>query len=164
MFVVHGTKKFRERVKRPLTSAEEATTTLGNWYATVLFWRPQVALFVNEPTLLPVLMPLAPAAKVLDRFPEAAAWVFQAHGLDPAFIEREVAEMANYQLAKTTNRSVVGIMNEFTYLGGVYRTGDGAEDLIGLSLWLAHTPCSPLYGRHVSPDRALAATVAHLAQ
>lgn len=30
--------------------------------ATALFWKPQVALLVNEPTLLPVLMPLAPAA------------------------------------------------------------------------------------------------------
>jgi hypothetical protein len=33
---------------------------LGQWYATAVFWKPQVALFVNESTLLPVLMPLAP--------------------------------------------------------------------------------------------------------
>jgi hypothetical protein len=31
---------------------------LGSWYATVLLWKPQVALLVNEKTLLPVLMPL----------------------------------------------------------------------------------------------------------
>jgi hypothetical protein len=38
---------------------------LGSWYATVLLWKPQVALLVNEKTLLPVLMPLAPAKDLL---------------------------------------------------------------------------------------------------
>jgi hypothetical protein len=33
---------------------------------------PPVALFFNEPTLLPVLMPLAPAATLLARFPQQA--------------------------------------------------------------------------------------------
>jgi hypothetical protein len=31
-----------------------------------------------------------------------------------------VAEIAEHRFPKTENRSVVGIMNEFTYLGGVY--------------------------------------------
>ena len=34
----------------------------GDWFATVVFWRPQVALFVSKPTLLPVFVPFAPAA------------------------------------------------------------------------------------------------------
>ena len=45
-------------------------------YATVLFWRPQVALFVNEASRLPVFVPLAPAARVVDRFVGQAALVF----------------------------------------------------------------------------------------
>jgi hypothetical protein len=48
----------------------EPSTALGNGYATVLFWKPQVALFVKERTLLPVFVPLAPAVKVADRFPD----------------------------------------------------------------------------------------------
>jgi hypothetical protein len=40
----------------------------GRRYATAFFWRPQVALFVNESTLLPVLIPLAPATTVIARF------------------------------------------------------------------------------------------------
>jgi hypothetical protein len=47
----------------------ESTTLLGEWYATALFWRPQVALLVNEPTLLPVLIPLAPGTTVPARSP-----------------------------------------------------------------------------------------------
>jgi hypothetical protein len=39
----------------------------------------------------------------------------------------------------------------------------GADDLVVLSLRLAETRCGPLYGRHVSPDRELAAVAARLA-
>jgi hypothetical protein len=60
---VRATKKLLDRIGPPnLGEGEEPTTLLGQWYATAVFWKPQVALFVNEPTLLPVLMPLAPAA------------------------------------------------------------------------------------------------------
>jgi hypothetical protein len=45
------TKKFLDRVGRPTASpGDPSTTALGSWYATVLPWRPQVALFVNEMT------------------------------------------------------------------------------------------------------------------
>lgn len=59
MLIVRATGKLRQRLGRPTLREVEAaaTTLLGEWYATALFWRPQVALLVNEPTLLPVLMP-----------------------------------------------------------------------------------------------------------
>ena len=92
------------------SEVEQSSTALGSWYATALFWKPQVALFVNESTLVPVLMPLAPAATVIDRFPAALATLPEALGLR-----------------------------------------------------LAQTPCGPLFGRHGSPDRELAAlTAEHL--
>jgi hypothetical protein len=51
-------------------------------------------------------------------------------------------------------------MNEFKYLADVYAKVDGETDLLALSMRLARTPCGPLYTRHVSPDRELAALVA----
>lgn len=160
MLVVHGTRKFLDRVGGSAAAPEErSTTALGAWYATVLFWRPQLALFVNETTLLPVLMPLAPAATVCERFPGALAIVLGAHGVNDPFIAHEVATMTEHRLAKTKNRSVVGSMNEFAHLGDVYWASDGAEDLVSLSRWLAQTPCGPLYDRNVSPDRELRAFV-----
>ncbi|MDT5029334.1 MAG: hypothetical protein QOE61_5760, partial [Micromonosporaceae bacterium] len=55
VLIVRATEKLRQRLGRPtLREGEAATTLLGEWYATALFWRPQVALLVNEPTLLPV--------------------------------------------------------------------------------------------------------------
>jgi hypothetical protein len=52
-----------------------------------------------------------------------------------------------------------GVMNEFAYLADLHHAA-GHEDLVGLSVFLSETRCSPLYGRHVSPDRELAAHAA----
>ena len=63
MLIVRATKKLLDRIGPPNLDVEDHSTTLmGQWYATAMFWKPQVALFVNEPTLLPVLLPLVPAA------------------------------------------------------------------------------------------------------
>ena len=161
MVVVHGTKKLRDRLRTfPPYGSERSTTSLGDWYATVMFWRPQVALFVNEVTLLPVLVPFAPAANLLPRFVGSLTGILAAHGATDAFIETEMTEMAEARLAKTSNRSVVGIMNEFTYLANAHSETDNHLDLLDVSLRLAETPCGPLYRGHISPDRELAALLA----
>jgi hypothetical protein len=125
-----------------------------------MFWKPQVALVVNESTLLPVVIPLAPAASVLNRFPDSLATVLTAAGVDEWFINSEVAAMTEHRVAKTNNRSVLGVMNEFVYLGGAYHSAGHGDDLVSLSLRLADTPVGPLFQSHVSPNRAMAAFVA----
>ena len=87
MFTVRGTKKFLDRVGRPIADPPSSSTVLGDWYASVLFWRPQVALFVNATTFVPVLIPLAPAAGAVARFTAAMAAVFAALGVHPRFVE-----------------------------------------------------------------------------
>jgi hypothetical protein len=127
----------------------------------VLFWRPQVALFVNETTLLPVLTPFAPAATVLDRFPDALAIVLRAHGVPESVVNREIAATAELRLAKTNSRSVLGVTNEFIRLADWHCDEiTEPDDLIWLSLELAETPCGPLYDRYINPDRELAAALA----
>ena len=157
MLTVRATKKLLDRVGPPGPGEPEDTTLLGQWYATALFWKPQVALLVNERTLLPVLMPLAPAATLLDRFPHQLATVLDAHGTSETVITQEVEQMSEHRVAKTANRSVVGVMNEFSYLANVHRSGASTPDLFDLSMRLATTPCGPLYSRHGSPDRELKA-------
>jgi hypothetical protein len=55
---------------------------------------------------------------------------------------------------------VIGVMNEFNFLATESRRRREDDDPIQLALWLAQTPCGPLYKRHISPDRELAAAVA----
>jgi hypothetical protein len=157
VFVVHGTKKFLERVKRAVGDTGPSTTALGNWYATAVFWKPQAALFVNERTLMPIIVPLAPATSVTDRFPGHVSAVFAALGLDRSFIESEVAEMSDCRLAKTNSRSLLGSMNEFVYLGKAFSDDVRCYDSVELSLELATVPCGPLYGRHETPENELRA-------
>ncbi len=59
MFTLRCTRKLLNRLHQATaTDDPEPTTRLGDWYANLLF-RPggQVVLFVNERTLLPVLVP-----------------------------------------------------------------------------------------------------------
>lgn len=154
MYTLHCTKKLLDRIKiAPGASSLPPTTGLGNWYATALFWKPQVALLVNERTLLPVLMPLASSATLAARFPHELAAVLRAHGASQAFLDSEVAAMSEVHVAKTANRSVVGTMNEFAFLAEAYREHLETSDLFVLSMRLADTPCGAI--KHNSPDRLL---------
>lgn len=159
VLIVRATRKLLDRVGGPTADAGQVSSTLlGDWYATAWFWRPQAALLVSEVTLLPVLMPLAPAANLLQRLGLEVAAVLAAHGAPAGFIDAELRAMDQVRLAKTASRSVVGIMNDFTRLADTYRQDE--PDLLALAVRLAATPCSPLYQRHISPDRELAALVA----
>ncbi|WP_208027471.1 DUF6933 domain-containing protein [Rhabdothermincola sediminis] len=159
-FTIHATKKLLDRVKQPVGDPVQPATELVNWYATALFWKPQVALLVNERTLLPVFMPLAPATTLARRFPGELRRVLDAHGIDPRFVDHEIRSMGEGHYAKTASRSLLGVMNEFTFLGKVHREDHGAEDdLVALSVRLAETPMSPLYKSHISPDHELKALV-----
>jgi hypothetical protein len=155
MFNFHCTNKLLDRIKPELGAPQPSTTRLGNWHATALFWKPQMALAVNERTLLPVLLPLAPAATLADRFPIALRDVLQALHTPAEFIESEISGMSEVVYAKTANRSVLGVMNEFVFLAEGYRDQDGSIDPVALSLKLAGTPCGPLYKGAVFPDKAL---------
>jgi hypothetical protein len=75
-------------------------------------------------TLLPVLMPLAPAATLSDRVGEQIATALAAHGRPDTIIQNELEHMCEWRTASTANRSVVGIMNEFTFLADTYRAGE----------------------------------------
>lgn len=152
MTTLHCTKTLLDRMSASTSDsavrlgAGLSPDGLGNWYATILRWRPQVALLVNERTLLPVLMPLAPAKTLLQRVPQAVAEVLAAHGTAAAFQRLVVAEMQNCSPTKTASRQMLGMLNEFSFLADSYRQHLGA-DLLGISAQLAQTPCSPLGGR-----------------
>jgi hypothetical protein len=109
MLVIRGTKKVLDRVHGVTAATDDRSTTrLGDWYVNILFWRPQVALFVSESTLLPILMPFAPATSLIDRFPSALLAQLQAHEVHPSFTEAEFVAMEPRRLAKTASRSVMG--------------------------------------------------------
>jgi hypothetical protein len=157
MLVLRGTKKLRDRIKGPAARVDDVSSTvLGDWFATALFWKPQVALLVNQRTLLPVFMPLAPAATLVTRVPAAIATALRNQGASEEFIAAELAAMGEVRIAPTNDRSTLGVMNEFAFHGDLH-VHEGLTDLEALSFRLSSLILGPLHHRHGSPDDELAA-------
>ena len=154
---MRGTKKLRDRASAPPPGiGDESTTVLGDWFATAMFWRPQVVMFVNERTLLPVFVPLAPAATLFERAPAAIGSVLRRHGVSDAVVAAEVAAMHDVRLAPTNNRSILGVMHGFTE-HSERRFQAGLVDLEELSMAVSFLVVGPLMKGEGAPDRELAA-------
>ena len=118
------------------------------------------SLFVNQATLLPVLVPMAPATTVVDRFPAALTTVLQALGVDRRFTEPEIARMAEHRLAKTASRTVLGTMNEFVFMGRAQPPSPRTRGSVVPHPLAGPDDLRALDKREGSPDRELAAFVA----
>lgn len=158
MLIIRGTKKLRDRLKGspPPDLAAESDSRLGDWFATALFWKPQVAMLVNTRTMIPVFMPLAPAATLLDRIPAAIEEVLRTHGVPDDVIADEVATMSDVRLMPTNDRSLVGVMNEVVF-HAEQGLGRGAPDLLAMSMRASDLILGPLMHRHDTPRDELAA-------
>lgn len=162
VLIVRATRKLAQRLGgfNPVPT-EPDLPLLGEWYATVIFWRPQVALFVSETTLLPVFVPLAPASSVIRRLPSELADVLRRQETPGAFIDNELSKMNETLCLPTASRSMLGVLNEYVHLAGHVHARQGQPPgLAWLEDWLAQTPMGPLRTLHGFPDRELAALVA----
>ena len=125
----------------------------------MVFLKPQLVLLVNERTLFPVVMPLAPAATVMKRFPGSLRDILNARGIPAEFIEFETAAMAEGRYAKTASKSILGVMNDFVYNLKFRHDYHGITNPMWLALELSQTASGPLRDRHGLPDRELDAVV-----
>lgn len=98
-------------------------------------------LAVSGVTLLPVLLPLAPAKTLTLRLTEAVGGVLRGLGLDQYKIASELAAMGPCTVTGTNDRRVPGSMNDFVRMLDAYLDG---RPLVEVSLHLAEAPCSPL--------------------
>lgn len=98
-------------------------------------------LGVNNKTLLPVLLPIAPNRTFVPRFVEAAGEMLMATGIeDRQAVLSEMGAMGECIVAPTNDRTVLGTINDFG------RALDYFMDLPlpEIALRLAETPCSPI--------------------
>ena len=109
---VQATKKLLERLTQEDASDDGITSPLGDWYATAIFSRPQLAVLMNESTMFPILMLLAPAATIVQRIPLAIEEALSAYNLPAGFIDDVVAGSNVIQLEPTSDRSLVAALNQ----------------------------------------------------
>ena len=118
---------------------------LGDWYVTLLFARPQrLLLFVSESIRLPIVLPARELATMADRFRVALIEVLRALDIDGPFIARELGTMDDVIFARTSSRSVLGTINDFSFQVQWILHDHPTLTLHALSLELADTPIGPL--------------------
>jgi hypothetical protein len=152
VFILHCTKKLLDRLGPATGEADQVTSTtrLGDWTANRFFiGRQQLVLAVNNTTLLPVLLPIAPNKTFFPRFTEAAGEMLMALGIDRKEALSEMSAMSECIVAPTNSRQVLGIINDFGKVIGWYLEGGTLPEA---ALHLAETPCGPL--KMESPRKA----------
>ena len=151
MVTVRCTHKLLRRLH--LTADPPASTTLlGDWYANVLFTRPQqLVLCVSERTLLPIVLPAKELQTLVPRLSLAVGELLLRLGINRQLVEKEQDEMRSFAYGRTQNRHVLGSLNDFMFMLTHYLKARPEASLIEHSLHLAQTPCKPI--GHSSPDR-----------
>jgi hypothetical protein len=131
------------RAAKPGAPERLPTARLGDWHANVLY-RPnaELVMFVNDRSLLPVVVPARPGELIVVRFVEALGEVLRRLGVPAEVIEGETAQMAVVQIGPTRSRQILGSMNDFDRMLD-YRLASGRA-FIDAALELAKAPCGPI--------------------
>jgi hypothetical protein len=99
-------------------------------------------LFVNDDSLLPVVVAAAPANTLMERFRAATGELLGLLGASQNSITLELAEMGDARIERTNSRQVLGSMTDFAFLLEGYL--EGGDALMSASLRLAEAPCGPI--------------------
>jgi hypothetical protein len=118
MVVLRCTRQLLMRLKYPdEDTSAESTTRLGDWYGTLIrFGRLHVLLFISERSRLPILLPARDADQLALAFPKAVSETLIGFGVPMAAAEQERSSMSPITIGPTRSRSLVGSLNEFTFL------------------------------------------------
>lgn len=125
MFTLRCTRKLLKRLgARPSSEAITPTTVLGDWYANLLYRRPQqLVLAMSERSLLCVLVPAAPGRRLGQRLRDAAGELLLEIGVPLPLVAAELQSMEPMSIGATTSRSVLGCMNDAVVQLDAYAAG-----------------------------------------
>lgn len=145
MVTLRCTRKLLNQIGTPSEVTEPSTTVLGDWFANLIYiGRHRFILLISEHSRFPVLMPGRDVKRLADNFPEALSQVLLRLGVSPFAIEREVGEMKDAVIAKTNNRSLLGTLNEFTFIIKFRFEDEPVGNPVNVALWLSDLLVGPL--------------------
>lgn len=94
------------------------TTVLGDWYANLIFARPQqLALCMNERSLLVVVLPARDFKNVAPRFRAQVVSLLTRIGVPAGDVAAEEKAMQEFRFGPTANRKVLGCLNQAAMVG-----------------------------------------------
>jgi hypothetical protein len=129
MFTLRCTRKLARRLGATPSSALIApTTVLGDWYANLLFTRPQqLVLAMNERSLLCVLIPARDLDSLDARLRDRVAELLTAIGVPTSAVLTEVQAMTPMAIGATASRAILGCMNDAVAQLAAYPRGPTDE-------------------------------------
>ena len=153
MFTLRCTQRLLRRIADAPHSDDAAPTTLlGDWYANLLFQRPQqIVLCISERTLLPLIVPAKDVRYLIDRMAQALPEVLSALTIEPTLIQRETGAMRTSAIGATRDRRVLGSLNELVFQLEHQLRFRPRLSFFEHSMRLAETPMSLISS---SPNRA----------
>lgn len=165
MVVLRRTQKLAGQLPASVDALASSDTALGDWYVNRLVVdRKPLLLLASSRSLLAILTPARDVRSLPSRLPGLVAQRLRRLGIPDRLITAEVAAMSPVVVAKTADRSVVGILVDFAFMIP-YHLECGAWDettLPFIEAKLAENPC--FAGRPgdqtVFPDRATPALLA----
>jgi len=154
MTLIHCTAKLLKELKNPPLQSPDTEPNkegLGNWYANLLrIDRRKCILFTNEKTFYSFMIAGVKKENLQNIFDEFLFHLnmnLQAEGFGIDAISKVMVEYTEMGFAKTSNRQVLGVMNDFAY--GYQYDIARAGGLDGVRILEANkrtnrTPSSPL--------------------
>jgi hypothetical protein len=121
------------------------TTSLGDWYANILFTRQgHFILCASEKSLLPIVLSARDLDTLVTRFREQLIDVLIYLGVPNKSVENEIRQMSPFAFGRTKSKVVLGSLNDFAYNLRYMLPLYDSYSLIDWSLNLAEMPCGPL--------------------
>jgi len=117
MITWYGTRRFLEALDvKPVASPRPSTTTLGNWYAN-LIWTSSGNLFVfsNEKTFVSVAMPASQHDQVEMMFVLRVGNLLSMLGIPSPSVDSEVRAIPPIQYARARDRRQLGHLRSIVY-------------------------------------------------
>jgi hypothetical protein len=112
--ILRPTTKLRKYLPVGPVDGAESDTALGDWYVNrVVVDRRPLLLLVSSTSLLAVVVPARNVRELPGRIAELVGQRLGRLGVPRRLIDAELRAMAPVRLAKTENRSVLGIMVDF---------------------------------------------------
>jgi len=136
MITLRCTQKLLKRLGAPSNNeTQPPTSVLGDWYANLIYTRPQqLVMCMNERSLLMVLLTARHSSTLTARFRQSVLALLYRLKVPLSFIEAEASAMQEIQIGRTASRHVVGCMVEaaktleYKLRDGEFQTFEDVED------------------------------------
>ena len=144
MVILRRTQKLASQLPAAEELGVPSDTALGDWYVNKLVVdRKPLLLIANSRSLVSMLVPARDVRSLPSRLPALVAHRLRRMRVPDSTIAREVAAMSPIRIAKTTDRSVVGILVDFAFMIPYYLANGPWDEttLPFIEAKLAKNPC-----------------------